>query len=74
MVCDGPIRSDEVAMEVEYEAQLGPSAHLHTRCFLALEQELLLVERHYCASPAMHRAGARAASDEPRQAGPVASP
>jgi hypothetical protein len=34
-------------MEVEYvagPAQPGPSAHLHTRCFLALEQELLRTE------------------------------
>ena len=46
-LCHSGIGHEEVAMEVEYTALADASpwnAYLHTRCFLALEQELLLCE------------------------------
>ncbi len=46
-LCHAGIGHNEVAMEVEYivPADASPcNAYLHTRCFLALEQELLLCQ------------------------------
>ena len=47
MLCHSKIGHNEVAMEIEYVSKAGedaPNACLHTHCFLALEQELLLLE------------------------------
>ncbi len=43
-VCGDPIQHEEIALEVEFPAETeaaSTEAHLHTRCFLAFELELL---------------------------------
>jgi hypothetical protein len=73
-LCNSGIGHDEVAIEVEYAPANDATArnyYLHTRCFLALEQELLLCE---AAGPAAFQGAADGLHPSGTRATPAAFP